>query len=53
MKTKSLYKCWDIPSQHWYFAYAYSLSQADCLLRKQILSANGRYNYNQLQKVIK
>jgi len=53
MIPKSLYKCWDIPSQKWYYTRAYSLSQAEVRLRNQILSANGRYKYEQLQKVIK
>jgi len=51
--NKSLYKCFDIISQKWYYTHAFSLQQANVLLRNQILAVNGKYNYTQLQKVIK
>jgi len=53
LKVKHLFKCFDIPSQHWYFCYAYSKAQAEVLLRNQILAVNGKYNYQQLQEVKK
>ena len=53
MKAKSLFKAFDTISQKWYYTHAYSLQQADVLIRKQILAVNGKYNYQQLQKVIK
>jgi len=53
VKNKCLYKCFDIISQKWYYTHAFSLAQANVLLRNQMLAVNGRYNYTQLQKVIK